>query len=317
MSRRYIGWCVWGCRALTQPILDPQRRYFDKWQMYRALLGRDIGPCSLPATDRLTPVSLDNQTREFGTVYVKPLDSWGGHHVWRVTRAPVTSTTQRKSAPSTDVSQKTVKSAAPRPPLATAVQDQWVVGSQLIAGPVRLGSAAAVWHYITRYTSPARSIIQQAAPVRTLDGRPFDIRVHMQRDAKGEWVCAGMLARVGGTGSVVSNVEVSDGQVLPLPTLFKRLGLPSAKSTHRRLRSQARAVGTAICRVLDSYYRFAEVGIDLGLAEDNTFWLFEVNTNDALGAPSHELFLELPDTTIYKNMLRRAAERHDHLTART
>jgi hypothetical protein len=57
------------------------------------------------------------------------------------------------------------------------------------------------------------------------------------------------------------------------------------------------------------HYEFDEVGIDLGLHKTGSLWLFEVNTNDAMGSPSHELFANLPDKRIYEQMKHREEDR--------
>lgn len=150
------------------------------------------------------------------------------------------------------------------------------------------------------------TIVQQAIPALLYQGCPFDIRVHMQRDVDENWVYAGELVRVGGQG-IVSNVEISHGKVLPLSSVFCEL-FPIAQV--EILHGNLTEIGHGICNVLDPYSHIDEVGIDLALDASQGLWLIEVNTNDALGAPSHELFRHLPNQTIYEDIRQRASSRN-------
>lgn len=148
------------------------------------------------------------------------------------------------------------------------------------------------------------AIVQQAIPALQYHGFPFDIRVQMQRDVSESWVYAGELVRVGGVG-IVSNVKISNGGVLPLSSvwtgLFAKQGLE-----FEVLQRHLAEVGHRICKLLDPYSSIQEVGIDLALDGSQRLWLIEVNTNDAFGAPSHELFRQLPNQSIYHDMQQRA-----------
>lgn len=49
------------------------------------------------------------------------------------------------------------------------------------------------------------------------------------------------------------------------------------------------------------------MGIDFGIDELHNLWVIEVNTDDALGGPSHDLFAQLPDPTLFEAIQARAA----------
>jgi len=58
--------------------LDDERGYLNKWEMHKALKGRDIGHCKLPATELYNEQALVRLLKRFRKVYVKPVDTWGG-----------------------------------------------------------------------------------------------------------------------------------------------------------------------------------------------------------------------------------------------
>ncbi|MCL6517760.1 YheC/YheD family protein [Alicyclobacillus sp.] len=251
--------------------LDPQRGYLNKWEMYRALRGRRLGPFRLPYTERLSRASLVRMLHRYRRVYVKPVDGWGGHGIGVMERRGPAWLWRRMGE-------------APRP-LAS--------------------ERAAVDAVLTAFDGhPA--VVQQAAPLLRYRDRPFDIRAHAQRDAEDRWVYAGALARIGGAGAFVSNVAVTGGTVEPVEAvLHPLLGPQPTREVMRKLPRIARSVAQA----LDAYRLFEEVGLDLGVDRAGHLWLLEVNTDDALGAPSHELFAELPDRRIYEAMRARAEAR--------
>lgn len=152
------------------------------------------------------------------------------------------------------------------------------------------------------------TIVQQSIPALLYRECPFDIRVHMQRDLDENWVYAGELVRVGGQG-IVSNVEISSGKVLPMSSVVDEL-LSIDKVQFEVLRRNLTEIGFGVCKLLNPYSHIEEVGIDLALDASQQFWLIEVNTNDALGAPSHELFRQLPNQTIYEEIRQRASARN-------
>ncbi|MCF8565003.1 YheC/YheD family protein [Alicyclobacillus tolerans] len=252
-------------------MLDLERGYLNKWEMYKALQGEQIGPCRLPVTQGLSGSSLGVMLKKFRKVYVKPIDSWGGNFVSVVAfeSGKYSWTMQQHS------------------------QQQYPTLSKLMQD-----LSAAYAHQIC--------IVQQAAPLLGYQGRPFDIRVHMQRNTDDSWIYAGALVRAGGAKSIVSNVGISDGAVLPLENVLLAV---LAKPKARRIPVKLENIGYSIAGLLDNYRDFNEIGIDLGVDRDGQLWLIEVNTDDALGAPSHEIFADLPDPTIYKQLRHRAESR--------
>lgn len=240
------------------PKFDPVRRFFNKWEMYRLLQNRTLRHCLLPVTVLYTADELEDMGRRFPVLYVKPVHAWGGRMIGRI---------ERKDG-----------------------RWLWILQG---APPERAFSSLRDLHgLLATYYPPGTAIIQEAAPVVTLDGRPFDVRVHLTRQVNASWTVFGVVARVAGAGSLVSNVAVSRGCTVPVPRLLHQLRLNSRRSglVLRRVRN----AGMEICGALDAHHRFEEVGIDLGLAHDDRLWLFEVNTDDLFGRPSRALHGALP-----------------------
>ncbi|MCL6636415.1 MAG: YheC/YheD family protein [Alicyclobacillus sp.] len=257
-----------------EPVFDAKRGYFNKWEMYRLLRRAGPLPFHQPVTARFSPGALAAWLRRFRRVYIKPVDGWGGQGVSQVSGLPAAC--------------------------------QWQVAGERrvrMVGPYR----RVVWALV-RYYRGRPCIQQQAAPVLTWQGQPVDFRVHLQRELDDCWVCAGVLARVGGTGDVVSNVARSGGRVWPARTVLQALSLPvQPDEVGAWLAAAGLAIGTALDAIRPG--QFEEVGADFGIDRKGQLWLFEVNTNDLMGVPARELFAQLPNKELFERMEARAQAR--------
>ncbi|KEO81837.1 YheC/YheD family protein [Tumebacillus flagellatus] len=251
---------------------DEERGNYTKWEMYRLLEGEDLGPFHLPVTEALSLDAVRGMLARFSSVFLKPVDTWGGRSVGMLQ----------------EVEGRLI----------------WrLQGAE--AQEVELESVVAAYDGID-------AIVQEAAPVVFFQGRPFDIRTHLQRDPDGGgWVYAGELVRVGGGVGVVSNVEISGGQVMTLEEMVREVfGEAGTESDSggicaESLREELEDGSLAVCELLEHVPHFVEIGFDVCLDADGGLWLIEVNANDALGGPSHELFAKLPDQTLYEQMMER------------
>lgn len=260
---------------MSKPILDPIRLFYDKWQMHLLLARESTAPAKLLATELLSGQSLTRMLQRFPAVYIKPLGTWGGQQISRIDR---------------------VQSA-----------ELWRWRRQEQPRKSNTYSLQTLRAAVLRAYRPGTCIVQQAAPVLSLRGHPFDIRVHMQREENRDWICAGMLVRASGNQSIISNVGATEGKVLPVSAV-SAVVLRSPQ-VRRQVPRDAEAAGLAIAQSLDRYYAFEEIGIDLGLGRKGRLWVFEVNTNDLLGSPSQKLFAQLPDQSIYARIRARTPHR--------
>lgn len=128
-------------------------------------------------------------------------------------------------------------------------------------------------------------IVQRGIELARVNGRPIDIRVMMQRDKPGgKWLYSGMLAKIAGPGSVVTNTALSRGTVMDVePALVKALGWSKPRAA--RLVRQLETLGYTWARHFDTYQYYRELGFDVAIDTNGRIWLLEQNT-----APSHALF---------------------------
>lgn len=247
---------------MTRGKLNPERLYLDKWQMHLALEDANIPLVQLPETVPLNHFK-DVDIYRHETWYVKPINTWGGHHIAKISK----------------------------------YDGDWLLVFQ-DGHPEPYRTHIQLMNRVRKQYDPLATILQQGAPVTNFHGRPFDIRVLCQRGDDNEWLIAGSLVRAGHVDSIVSNIQTGHGEVLEVDHVLSQLYQKSP--TIRWIKNNLDTISTAICSVLDEYWQFDEVGLDFGLTAKGAIWLFEVNTNDTCGGPSHELFMYLPNKSIYE-----------------
>lgn len=129
---------------------------------------------------------------------------------------------------------------------------------------------------LIRRIGQRRYLIQERIPFLKKEGRPFDLRVAVQKEYGGEWTVTGIVAKVARKGHFLTNVArggtsipfeeaMKDHPLLPLPQLrseINRLALQTA----RRLEKKIPAV--------------ADLGLDIGIREDGKPFLIEINLRD-------------------------------------
>lgn len=207
----------------------------------------------LPATRRLTEKSFREFVNKYGMVYVKPSGGSRGVNVLKVWKE-----SEQVHVKHTTRSKRTFQ------------------------------NVDAAFRHITRLRNGKAYIIQQGIRLAKVKGRPFDIRVMMQRSKPGgEWLYSGMVAKVAGPSSVVTNVALSKGYVITVQQALKQsLGWKSKRI--EQMVEELKRVGRIGARHFDNYQGYRELGFDMAVDVNGKLWMIEQNT-----APSHPLFKKL------------------------
>ncbi len=155
----------------------------------------------------------------------------------------------------------------------------------------------STYRAIRKMTTKDQYLIQKTIHLATYHSRPYDIRVMMMRNARNEWQYAGMLAKVAGPSSVITNVNRGGGFALPIErALGTSLGLSSREK--QKVMRQLIDLSDRICKRFDRYKYSTQIGIDFGIDEHRRIWVIEVNFD----YPSHGLFNKLKDKTMYRKI---------------
>ncbi|WP_051271553.1 YheC/YheD family protein [Shimazuella kribbensis] len=117
-------------------------------------------------------------------------------------------------------------------------------------------------------------LAQQGIRLLRAQNRPVDFRVHVHKDSTDQWKVIGIGTKLAGIGSVTTHVRTG-GILLPTQQLFdKHFG-------HQSLQMMQSLKETAITmsKVLEENAEglLGEIGMDMGIDQENRIWLFECN----------------------------------------
>jgi hypothetical protein len=119
-------------------------------------------------------------------------------------------------------------------------------------------------------------IVQQGIHLAKFNNRAFDLRVLVQKNAKGVWSLTGIGARVAGSLSITTHVPRGGSIDEPEKLLKLAFGQEAAKQIMRRVRLSAYAIARQIEKA--SKNTMGEMSLDLGIDTSGQIWFFEANS---------------------------------------
>ncbi len=141
----------------------------------------------------------------------------------------------------------------------------------------KVGTAEAVVDAIRRRLQQTPHLLQEGVPVAQFRGRPFDVRIVLQRDGSGEWKRTKMFVRVARAGEFTANLA-SGGEAMPLDAVLREAF--ASEAHRRRIRSQVRRAAGWVASVIENQCGkpLGELGVDLAIDESGKVWVLEVNS---------------------------------------
>ncbi len=232
-----------------------------KWRKTQLLLRHQGIRPIIPETRKYNKVSLTSMLEKYKMVYVKPDGGTFGKGVMKVEQ---------------DGSQ----------PFAYQYgEKRW-----------EFKNVEALYKSMSKQTGNQSYLIQKGIHLLRHQKRYFDIRVMVQRNAKGTWEATGIIGRLGHPRKIVTNYH-SGGKPMALEELLKSHLSPSKQV---ELIKKLNSLGLTIAAQLQKTYpNFRQIGLDIGLDRSFTPWILEVNTK-----PDPYIFNQLKDKSMYRKVLR-------------
>lgn len=139
-------------------------------------------------------------------------------------------------------------------------------------------------------------LVQKGIRLLVYDGRPFDIRVMVQRNPKGKWEATGAAGRVAHPQKVVTNGS-QGGTIFPVEELLKEYtGIEKRNALIATLKEiSVKSAG----QLSAAYPGIQEIGVDIAIDERLKPWILEVNT-----APDPCPFTKLKDSRMIHRIIR-------------
>lgn len=235
-----------------------------KWGVHWTLM-KDVAVAkTLPETRLFQERDLMQMLQKYGSVILKPSGGTGGYGVIQVTRTASGGFELRWGAKRRIL-----------PHGGALIQE--------LKPRLRLGGS--------------RYLIQQRIDLAKVWGRPFDIRVMVQRRKGRPWKVTGHLAKVAAERLIVTNVA-RQATVLPVETALQRSTV-RGKAIHDVM-YELKATALHAAKRLGRHSPSSLVaGFDLGVDQRGKVWMIEANPK-----PCVAIFLHLKDKTMYNRILR-------------
>lgn len=224
--------------------------FFDKWTFHEKASRRDGLQLYLPETRSFTGVEdLAPMLERHPVVFIKPVAGSLGVGIVKVSRV----STGR-----------------------FAVQHQFGEATYTR----RVAGLQSLYRLVVRLARGRPCIVQQGLPLARWHGRPFDVRILLQRGADGEWAVTKMFSRIAARGGITSNLT-RGAEACNIHVLLRAVyGRRQRARMFRQLYSAGLYCAQEIAAALPG--RIGELGLDLGLTRSGRIWLIEANSKPFL-----------------------------------
>ncbi|ANE48717.1 hypothetical protein SY83_04115 [Paenibacillus swuensis] len=233
-----------------------------KWTKTKWLLSDRNLTQYVPETKRFTRASLNEMTGRYKMVYFKPTNGTGGSGIARIVRTPSRKFRVKKDARMVEVT-----------------------------------SVSSLYAHLLKIARGRSYLLQRGVYLQTSRGRPFDLRVTMQKTGGGKWVPTVMFVKLGKPNNVVTNYH-QGGKLELIEQTLRRSGYNTAQIKQYQLKLKSLGMKTAHCFNRHSV-KFKELGLDVALDRDGRLWILEVNTR-----PGFSALKSLGDKSLYRTIVR-------------
>lgn len=134
-------------------------------------------------------------------------------------------------------------------------------------------SLDAVWKHVKGHVRQKKYIMQKGIKRARYNGKPFDVRVLVQKNGSGEWGVTGVGIRRSGSQNITTHVP-RGGSIHSLTTVLQDLFNLDPKKVETMIHHTALTIARALNEEITD---LAEMSMDLGLTEDGRLWFFEAN----------------------------------------
>jgi hypothetical protein len=225
--------------------------FFSKWNLFEWLRDSRATRKHIPETERLNSLSdFSRILRHHRNVYLKPVKGKAGKGIMKVQRP---------------LNRKRLSSA-------------YLLTHQSPAGTesVSYDSVNKVYETVKLHAEGKEYIVQQGITLAKAGGRPFDLRVLIQKNTEGQWRISGVGARVAGESSITTHVPRGGSIADPAKLLSGVFGAAAGRTILRNAKATALKLAAQIEK--GSGYTLGEMSMDLGIDATGKLWFFEANS---------------------------------------
>ncbi|WEK55030.1 MAG: YheC/YheD family protein [Candidatus Cohnella colombiensis] len=236
-----------------------------KWTKTKWLLKHSELSDNVPHTLQFNKSNLNTMLSKYETVFFKPTVGSGGARIIRI----------RKLSSGYQTHYNTTK--------------------------VNYSTLNSLYNKLNRFSNQRAFLLQKGIQLARTNGKPFDIRVMVQKTNSGEWKSTAIFMKIGKPGKVATNYNQGGKIGFLQPTLS---GAGFDTTSTEQMEQQLQQMGVAVGGQFDRYLKgFRELGLDVALDANKKPWILEVNTRPQIYPLKH-----MRDRTMYKKILSYAKQ---------
>lgn len=211
-----------------------------KWKKTQWLLKESHIKQYVPATMTFSEKNLQSMLSSYSTVYFKPTNGSGGANIIRINKKDGGYQTQYNTVKTTYRTQE------------------------------------KLYKELKRFAGKKKFLLQKGIRLAKSNGRPFDIRVMVQKTNKGHWISSGLFTKIGIPNKVATNYN-QGGSVGYFDKTLAGAGYDHLSI--QNMESKLKQLGVSVGHNFDRNYKgFKELGLDVALDNNRKPWILEVNT---------------------------------------
>lgn len=221
--------------------------FFNKWTLFEWLKKSKATLHHIPVTRRLRKnTNLLQMLRRYGLLYLKPEHGKAGMGIMRLKRFVGKSHPYR---------------------LSYQVQRK--------SQTMQFKTMVSLRKQINSIMKDESYIAQQGIQLAHYQKRPFDLRVLVQKNGRGQWAVSGIGARIAGTSSITTHVPRGGTIDDPHKVLSSVFGAAAARTIMRHTRKTAITIANQVEH--GAGHSLGEMSMDLGVDKKGHLWFFEAN----------------------------------------
>ncbi|QKY70999.1 YheC/YheD family protein [Lentibacillus sp. CBA3610] len=132
----------------------------------------------------------------------------------------------------------------------------------------------SIRNYLRKLIKQGTFIVQEYIETRTLEGQPFDIRVHMMKGDNGEWSIVNSYPRIGFYYAVISSTS-KGGYIGELSGFLDR------NFSSKKIKEDIKFITLRCSEIFDNLYdeHLSEIAFDIAIDKEMKVYIIEVNVN--------------------------------------
>lgn len=145
-----------------------------------------------------------------------------------------------------------------------------------------------------------RHIVQKYVESRNENGDPFDCRIHLEKNGKGDWEVVKIISRIGIGQKVIANVNYGGGRAEIIPFLKMNY-----RDNWEEIHTNLEVLGLSLANKIEEIRETSlmTMGLDIGIDKEGKLYIFEANS-----APSTTVIkadVAMVRTDYYKYLLKK------------